>query len=58
MSLLVFVVVVAMLVMWAIYYIPFPRGAPSWAKNVAYVMVVLVAVIVILSHVGLLAAAR
>ena len=55
MSLLVFLVV-AVLVMWATYHVP--PGAPFCAKNVAYIMVLLIAVIVTLSHVGLLAAAR
>ena len=56
MSLLVFLVVVAVLVMWATYHVP--ADAPIWAKNVAYIMVLPVAMIVTLSHVGLLAVAR
>ena len=56
MSLLVFLVVVAVLVTWAIYHIPFPPGAPSWAKNIAYIIVLLVGIVVILAHAGVLAA--
>ena len=56
MSLLIFLVVVAVLVMWATYHVP--PGAPFCAKNVVYIVVLLVAVIVTLSQVGLLAAAR
>jgi hypothetical protein len=61
MSLLLFVailLVVTVLVMWLIYYVPFPLGAPSWVKSVVYIVVLIIAPIVILGHAGWLAAAR
>src|SRR5262245_50528348 len=60
MSLLVFVLIVllvAVLVMWAVYYIPLPPGAPTWARNVAYLLILIIAILIILSRAGFLAAA-
>jgi hypothetical protein len=58
MSLLIFVlivIVIAAMVMWIIYYIPFPPGAPAWAKNIAYIVILLIALLVILARAGWLA---
>ena len=55
MEILVFVVlliVVVALVMWAIYYIPFPPGSPVWLKNFLYVLILLLAVIAIFVRFG------
>ena len=61
MSLLLFValvLVVTVLVMWLIYYVPFPPGAPPWIKNVVYIVVLIIALTFILGHAGWLAAIR
>ena len=59
MQLLVFallVFVVAVLVCWAIWYIPLPPSAPPWIKNVVTVLVLIIAAIIILARSGLAAA--
>src|SRR5215475_6718520 len=61
MSLLLFVavvLVVTVLVMWLISYVPFPPGAPWWAENVVYIVVLIIASIFVLGHAGWLAAAQ
>ena len=40
------------LVMWMIYYIPFPPGSPVWLKNFLYVLVLLIAIVVIVTQSG------
>jgi len=51
--LVVFLVVV--LVMWIIYYIPMPPGSPAFLKNVFYILVLLIALLVIVNRAGWLA---
>ena len=57
MSILVFallIVIVAVIVMWAVWYIPFPPS-PIPIKECLMVLVLLVAALVILSRAGMLA---
>ena len=42
---LVVVLIIVALVMWLIYYIPFPPGSPVWIKNAFYVAILLVAIL-------------
>lgn len=48
------VIVILALVMWAIYYLPFPPGFPVWTKNFLYVIVLIIAIIVIVYHSGVI----
>lgn len=57
MSLLIFIAIVILilvLVMWAIYYLPMPPGSPSFLKNVVYVVLIIIAVVLIVERAGLL----
>lgn len=57
MSLLIFVlivIVIMVLAMWAIYYLPVPPGFPAWSKNFLYVILLIIAIVVIAAHAGLL----
>lgn len=47
------VFVVAVLLCWAVYYIPLPPTAPAWIKNVVSVVILIIAAIVILNRSGL-----
>jgi len=52
--LLVAVVLIVMaLIMWLIYYIPLPPGSPVFIKNIAYVVVLLIAILVIIANSGM-----
>jgi heme A synthase len=55
MGLLIFaliVFVVAVLVCWAIWYLPLPPSSPAWIKNVMTVIVLIIAALVILAKSG------
>ena len=56
MSLLIFILIVLVilaLVMWVIYYVPLPPGSPIWIKNILYIVVLVVALVMIIQRVGL-----
>ena len=50
--LLLVVLIVAALAMWAVYYIPFPPGSPTFIKPLLYVVILVIAIIVILARSG------
>jgi len=51
---IVIVLIILALAMWVVYYVPMPPDSPTWIKNILYVVLLLISVIVIVNHVGLL----
>ena len=56
--LLLVVLLVTALAMWAVYYVPFPPGSPTFIKPLLYVVILVIAILVILSRSGVVATVK